>query len=61
MPKTQGSYDLVELALFVESGSQTQGVLEVQPPDLDPQGFKLRVVNLIQEATSQGGMGKSVS
>ncbi len=61
MPETQGSYDLVELALFVKSGSQAQGVLEVQSPDLDAQDFKLRVVNLTQEATGQGRSGKSVS
>ncbi len=61
MPETQGSYDLVELALFVKSSSQAQGVFEVQSPDLDAQDFKLRVVNLTQEATSQGRLGKRVS
>ena len=61
MAEAQGGYDLVELTLFVEAGSQTQGTLEVQSPDFDPQGFEPGVVNLTQEATSQGGLGKSVS
>ncbi len=61
MPEAQGGYDLVELALFVESGSQAQGGLEVPSPDFDAQGFKPGVVNLTQEATSQGRLGKSVS
>ena len=61
MPEAQGGYNLDKLALFVESGRQTQGILEVQSPDSDTQDFKLGVVNLTQEATSQGRLGKSVS
>ncbi len=46
MAEAQGGYDLVELALFVESGSQAQGRLEVQSPDFEAQGFELGVVDL---------------
>jgi hypothetical protein len=46
MAEAQGSYDLVELALFIKSGSQAQGGLEVQSPDFEAQDFKLAVVDL---------------
>ena len=46
MAEAQGGYDLVELALFVESGSQAQGSLEVQSPDFEAQDLKPGVVEL---------------
>ena len=46
MAEAQGGYDLVELALFVESCSQAQGGLEIQSPDFEAQGFKPGLVDL---------------